>query len=185
MEMIKISCTELKVMMSPEDMKKYELDCDEEWDENRHHALRSILKEARQRTGFTSYGERLFVRMFPSRDGGCEMFVTKLSAKGTSDTDKRMLPSPSPLSDGVFIYSFSEFGNMISACRRLFEAGYRSESCAYRDEGRRGWYLVIGIKSPLAEEMGGSLMKNGTMYYINEYCTLLCFDAVSRLAEYA
>ena len=28
MEMIKISQTELKVMMSPEDMRKYELECD-------------------------------------------------------------------------------------------------------------------------------------------------------------
>lgn len=185
MEMIKISQFELKVMMSPEDMRKYELDGDEEDTLSRRTALRSILREARYQTGFSSCGERLLVRMFPSRDGGCEMFVTKLSAKSGTDSEKRVLSSPSPLPEGVFIYNFPELGNLISACRRLFEAGYRADSAAYRDNGRRAWYLVIGIKSPLAEEMGGSLMKNGAMYYINEYCSLLSGEAVTKLSRFA
>lgn len=187
MEMIKISQSELKVMMSPEDMRKYELDCESAEDDtlNRRTALRTILREARYQTGFSSYGERLLVRMFPSKDGGCEMFVTKLSAKNNVDSERRVMLSPSPLPDGVYIYNFSEFGNLICACRRLFDAGYRADSSAYRDNGRRAWYLVIGIKSPLAEEMGGELMKNGTMYYINEYCSLLCDSAVTSLAKFA
>lgn len=185
MEMIKISQSELKVTMSPEDMRKYELDCDENEDFNRRIALRTILREARYQTGFSSHGERILVRMFPSRDGGCEMFVTKLSAKNNLESERRMTRSPSPLPDGVYIYNFTEFGNLICACRRLFEAGYRADSSAYRDNGKRGWFLVIGIKSPLAEEMGGELMKNGAMYYINEYCSLLCDCAVASLSKFA
>lgn len=187
MEMIKISQSELKVMMSPEDMRKYSLDCEIEGEAtlSRRTALRTILREARYQTGFSSCGEKLLVRMFPSRDGGCEMFVTKLSAKNDIDSERRAMVSPSPLPEGVFIYTFPELGNLISACRRLYDAGYRADSAAYRDNGRRAWYLVIGIKSPLAEEMGGSLMKNGTLYYINEYCSLLCREAVSELAKFA
>ncbi len=187
MEMIKISQTELKVMMSPEDMRKYELECDNTADITpaRRSALRSILREAHNKTGFSSCGEKLLVRMFPSRDGGCEMFVTRLSSKNGTDSERRTPVLPMPLPEDVFIYSFSELENLLCACKRLLEAGYRSDSAAYSDNGRRAWYLVIGVKSPLAEEMGGSLMRSGAMYYINEYCSLLCLSAVSELAQFA
>lgn len=186
MELIKINQTELKVMMSAEDMRHYELDRslgDE--DMTQREAIRTILREARRKTGFNSGGEKILVRMFPSRDGGCELFVTKLSTGvGTTERDKTatiVLPS---LRGGIFIYSFASLSEMISACRRLDEAGYRDDSSAYRENSGRAYYLVLGVRSPLAEEMGGELMKMSTMYYINEYCSLICDGAVGGLSRF-
>lgn len=82
MEIIKISQSELKVTMTSEDMQRYDLDCDTLGDdpEESRKALKCILREAKAEKGFSAAGERLLVRVFPSRDGGCEMFVTKLGA---------------------------------------------------------------------------------------------------------
>ena len=183
MELIKINQSELKVMMSADDMKKYDLSGDED-EYAQKAALRGILREARERIGFACSGEKLIVRMFPSRDGGCEMFVTKLSAKSSTERENGVIFAPASLYDGVYVYSFANLNDMISACRRLSDAGYRDGSSAYRDNAGRGYYLIIGIKSPLAEEMGGELMKLSTMYYINEYCSLLCDEAVPELARF-
>lgn len=114
------------------------------------------------------------------------MFVTRLSSKNGTDSERRTPILPMPLPEDVFIYSFSE---LEKSALRLQTAPLkpvtRSDSAAYSDNGRRAWYLVIGVKSPLAEEMGGSLMRSGAMYYINEYCSLLCLSAVSELARFA
>lgn len=188
MEIIKISQSELKVTMTSEDMQRYDLDCDTlgENPEESRKALKCILREAKAEKGFSAAGERLLVRVFPSRDGGCEMFVTNLGAGEGAESKKSIPGFPARPTEGTFIYSFEKLNDMTSACRRLYDAGYRAPSAAYRDTGgKRAYYLVIGIKTPLCEEMGGVLMKIGTVYYINEFCVLLCLGAVDRLSEFA
>ena len=114
------------------------------------------------------------------------MFVTKLGA-GEGAENKKCIPgfSVHP-AEGAFIYFFEKLSDMASACRRLYEAGYCAPSAAYRDTcGKQAYYLVIKTKTPLCEEMGGVLMKIGAVYYINEFCALLCLGAVDRLSEFA
>ena len=41
-------------------------------------AFWSILDEAKHRTGFDAASEKVFVQVYPSKSGGCEMYVTKL-----------------------------------------------------------------------------------------------------------
>lgn len=75
-----ISDSKLKIMLTKEDLKEYALDCntlDYENTETRR-AFWSILDEAKHRTGFDAASEKVFVQVYPSRAGGCEMYVTKL-----------------------------------------------------------------------------------------------------------
>lgn len=185
MEMFMISPTELKVMMNAADMKQYNLESDRGRNDSRRLALRLILKEAEIKTGFESEGKRLLVKMFPSRDGGCEMFVTRLGEYSGNTGLARDNPGKTAPADGSFIYSFSKLGEMICACRRLSEAGYNENSAAYSENERPKYYLVLGSVSPLVCEMGGKLMKSGTKNYINEYCSLICERAVDTLASFA
>ena len=175
MRMIMISPSQLKVMMDAEDMRRYEIDCDDCLEpRTRRSALRRILRRAKEETGFSSDGVRVLVRMFPSKDGGCEMFVTRL---GRADENA--------VADGMRAYSFGSLSELICACRALKTGEDADKSFAYRDETREAWYLVIGHTSPVVSEMGGVLLKPGAIAYINEYCTLICRNAVSTLAEYA
>lgn len=166
-------------------MEKYALSGGRESQRTRKSALRLILSEAKEQTGFDSRGRRILVRMFPSPDGGCEMFVSRLSDLGELETKENALSGCACARDGMCVYLFSSFSNLISACRSLSAAGYRDESAAYRDENKSAWYLVLSSTSPLVCEMGGILMKPGTISYINEYCSLICSGAVNVLADFA
>lgn len=83
MELIVISESKLKIMLSAPDMAYYELestrvDCA---DAHTRAAFRHIFADARSAIGFDTAGERLLVQLYASREGGCEIFVTKLGAE--------------------------------------------------------------------------------------------------------
>lgn len=80
MELIVINQSKLKIMLTPPDMQRYEL-CAEQMDcadEQTRRAFRHIFDDARDRIGFETAGEKLLVQLYTSREGGCEIFVTKL-----------------------------------------------------------------------------------------------------------
>ena len=80
MELILISSSKLKIMLSDADMEKYDLTAETvDYDNTAtRRAFWSILDDAKNETGFDAASDRLFIQMYPSKDGGCEMFVTKL-----------------------------------------------------------------------------------------------------------
>ena len=86
MELIVISTTKLKVMLSAEDMKKLDFDPCGGADISDRVAFRNILKEARERCGFDALGDRVFVQYYPEKHGGCEMFVTKITVDDKKNT---------------------------------------------------------------------------------------------------
>ena len=186
MEMIMISPSQLKVMMDAEDMKKYALNCDDDLrsGSERRLALRTILKKAKEQTGFLSDGRRILVKMFPSRDGGCEMFVTRLG-DAARQTEFEETKNAAVIREGMSVYAFETFQGLASACLRLREAGIGGESAAYREIEKSRYYLAVDKSSPLITEMGGSLIRSCAAGYINEYCALICKDAVNVLANYA
>ena len=99
MELIVISKSKLKIMLTPPDMQRYELadgqmDCA---DEQTRRAFRHIFDDARDQIGFDTEGERLFVQLYTSRGGGCEIFVTKLGSGSDAVTHDTVTPSEAAL----------------------------------------------------------------------------------------
>ena len=91
MELIVISKSKLKIMLTSEDMRQYSLDCstlDYENTETRR-AFWSILDEAKHRTGFDAASEKVFVQVSPSKKGGCEMYVTQLGIFSEKNYDSK------------------------------------------------------------------------------------------------
>jgi len=78
MELIPINNSKLKIMLDEIDMKEYKLyensDCA---DSDTRRAIRDILDIARDRIGFNTEGAEIFVQLYTSKKGGCELFVTK------------------------------------------------------------------------------------------------------------
>lgn len=78
MELIPINEYKLKIMLDEIDMKEYSLgersDCA---DAETRKAIRDILAVARDRIGFNTEGAEIFVQLYTSKTGGCELFVTK------------------------------------------------------------------------------------------------------------
>lgn len=89
MELILIDQTKLKIMLTAPDLQHYELaperleamSCT---DEHTRNAFRHIFDDAEAQIGFHTSGEKLFVQMFTSKCGGCEIFVTRLGNESLS-----------------------------------------------------------------------------------------------------
>ena len=199
MELLRINEKKLKVILSEEDMDRYRLDRDTmDYDTTEtRSAFWQILDEAKHRTGFDACGARIFVQIYPSRGGGCELYVTKILAPAPADTKKAPPPPAREERTRPVVYLLPSLADLLRICRHLAATDYRGESAAYIGEGD-ACYLVLseplrGVgyphSAPLyhpAEEYGERCSGNTKLTYVREHAhCLLDTDAVARLSALA
>jgi negative regulator of genetic competence, sporulation and motility len=204
MELIRISDSKLKIMLTPMDMRQFELSTDNFYDdsEKMHRSFRLLLDEVRRQSGFEADDHRISVQYFPSREGGCEMFISNLSGerdRGTCALTPAQEMKPVTRTRGSFCrsfaYRFEGLDELLSVCRRLLPMDYITASSAYRDDAGR-YYLFISTfaASPFAtpEELYfvveyGSIENAAQLrLYLAEHGAVVCAeDAVGTLGAIA
>ncbi len=201
MELIMISESKLKVMLTATDMRLYGIS-GESLDKNdavSRKAFWNILDEAKLQTGFDPAGCKLFVQMYQSKSGGCELFVTRLGGKNALSREKRQQDGPThesvltpptkqnPLSADAeqSIYVFDSLGELLLGCRRLSAMESPPDARAYADDEKRRYYLVLAADTPVLAEYNGTRCRPREYAYIAEHCRLFCTDAIPRLAPLA
>lgn len=208
MELIRISDRKLKIMLTAEDMTAYDFDPDTISDNTAQtgHAFRLLLADIRRQIAFDTDNRHLTVQYFPSRGGGCEMFVStipvcsegrkKLSAPrdgGALTVRSGRQTVPVFRRDGA--YRFERLDNLLRACRRLSDAGYIGESTAYRDDCGRYYLLLLMVSaSPFSasgefaflSEYGEVMNPAHLRVWFREHGNLICSSAaVQTLAALA
>ena len=114
MELILINSGKLKIMLTDDEMKKYDLDTDTiDYDTtSTRRAFWSILDDAKTQTGFDAASDRVFIQLYPSRDGGAEMYITRLTT-----------PEQSTHTDAAVkitgVYKFASLSLMLEACSKI------------------------------------------------------------------
>lgn len=194
MEFILIGEDKIKVIMSEEDLEEFELSA-EELDYANTETKRmfwDVLSRAKARTGFDTDGQKVLVQLYPSKDGGCEIFVTKLGslykeseelgegcALAESAPPRRRRKTAGAEKTYSAVYSFSNLEDMIRVCRELHRRGYKEDSHAYISDARV-FYLVL---SGSIDEVG--ILSERTRF-ICEFGELENSKAAKRLlAEHA
>ena len=155
MEFILISDDKLKIIMSKRDLEKFDISA-EELDYSNVETKRmlwDILGKAKQSIGFSCDGERVLVRLYTSRDGSCELFVSKLG----SATDEEVYMSDislgcpyetirdfgqNPPKKKKSAYRFNKLEWLIEVCRRLSDMGYSGNSDVFVDT-EHSYYLFF------------------------------------------
>jgi negative regulator of genetic competence, sporulation and motility len=203
-ELIRISDSKLKVMLTPMDMRQFELSTDNFYDdsEKMHRSFRLLLDEVKRQSGFEADDHRISVQYFPSREGGCEMFISNLSPERESMTCA-LTPAqgiqPTARTRGSFCrsfaYRFDGLEELLSVCRRLLPLDYITASSAWRDDAGR-YYLILNTfaASPFAtpEELYfvveyGSIENAAQLrLYLAEHGAVVCAeDAIGTLGAIA
>lgn len=186
MELIVISENKLKVMLTADDMRHYNLDCDTMDSDSgpTRRAFRCILDDARAQTGFDAGKDKIFVQLYPGKSGGCEMFVTKL---GTKRKDGEIPTAPPPKRETAtkeYAYVFSALSHLLLASRRL-RGNFSGTARAFTDRTGREYFLVLSEDAPILTEYEGRRCKSREIPYILEYCRCFCEDAPGILSELA
>lgn len=208
MEIIMISESKLKLMLAREDLAEFDLDA-EELDYSKTETKRmfwDILNRLKRNVGFQTDGCRVLVQLFPSRDGGCEMFITKFadlryhpeqerSQESTESGAPLLHYKPSHRSGGgkgkPGAFGFEHLEWMITVCRRLMGIGYAGKSSAYISDDHRFFLFLEGLDPtgylPLDEysfiaEYGSTENVEALQGFLCEHGKLLCErDAVEKL----
>ncbi len=183
MELILISNSKLKIMLSAEDMKMYNIECDGE--STLHRGFRPVLERAKLDCGFDIESGRLLVQVFPSRGGGCEMFVTRAPLGSGKDGKSERGPS---------VCIFKTACDLSSVCRILNLRGYGKDSSAYAlEEGVFALFLPefdpdekLPLGAAVIEEFGQRRDPEDLEGYIKEHArTIFLSDAVALLSEFS
>ncbi len=177
MELIIISESKFKLMLTSSDMASYT--------GNTKEVLREIISDAQTKCGYTPTSGRMFVQMYPSREGGCELFITMLenhnniSVRGCEERTlseyKKYIPQ-----ERRIIYSFGLMKHLLGCCLGLLQAGYTGTSAAFVDRDRSSFYLMLDSETHIAVENMGSLCPGYTYYYINEHCDVMCGEGAAE-----
>ena len=168
MELIMISSSKLKIMLSADDMTKYALGSDIDYsDQKTRKAFRTILDEAREKTGFDAESEKIFIQLYPSKKGGCEVYITKIDDESEcgyefsqKQSETKAIYKNLERCSGIIpaakrhtpkerkrAYSFSSLDSLIAVCRRLTYIGWRGQSSAFCDENKI-FYILLRDKIP-------------------------------------
>ena len=80
LELIRISDGKIKIALTKEELAAYSLSA-ESIDYGREETrivFRELLDGAKKSMGFDAEGDKVFVQIYTAKDGGCEIFVTKI-----------------------------------------------------------------------------------------------------------
>lgn len=207
MEIIMISENKLKLMLTRQELEEFDLEA-EELDYSKTETKRmfwDILNRLKHNVGFQTDGCRVLVQLFPSKDGGCEMFITKIAdlryhAPSETEADPEILsltpvhykPSHRTGQKGKpGAFGFDQLNWLITVCRRLMGIGYTGKSSAYISDDRRFYLFLDGLDPtgylPLDEysfiaEYGSTENVEALQSFLCEHGRLLCErDAVEQL----
>ena len=162
MEFILIGEDKIKVMLTEEDLEEFDLAADELDYANTEtkRMFWDVLSRAKAHTGFDTDGQKVLVQLYPSKEGGCEIFVTKIGSiykeayEELADphasygiSESALSPRRKKKSSGAektlsAVYSFDTLEDMIRVCRELSRRGYCEDSVAYISD-ERVFYLVL------------------------------------------
>lgn len=198
-ELIVINENKLKVMLSDEEMIKYDIDrLGDGAVQGTRRAFRNMIDEIKNRTGFDADSTKLCIQLYPCHSGGCELYLTRLC--GTDSVYENASPDDtkfdySELATTDFdrirgdVYGFENLAELISVCR-AFDIRFPARTATAYIDDSGGTMLVFENKlsekeRSLIEEFGQSQRGEAVRKYIPEHCLRL-FDgnAVSALAVF-
>ena len=144
MEHILISPGKLKLMLTKRDLDKYELDGVTMYGEDnfKRKAFRDLLADVKRSVGFDAAEDKVLIQLYPSKDGGAEVYITRLGLRHFEDEKKISA-----------VYAFSSMPELISGCAKLYDRGKITKSSAWEGDGH--YYLIAEEENRGRESVGG------------------------------
>ena len=211
MEMILISTNKLKIILTKEEITSFDLTTDmlDYGNTETKRMLWDILSKAKRSVGFDPDGYRVFVQLFPSKDGACELFITKIVTSDTSIYDvfasEQTEYKEEYESDNEYdlyedigdktttvIFAMDSLDALSASCRRLLDTSFSGESSVYIFNGT--FYLLLFFDQPYIYypcdefsfliEYGTQIHSNELLMNVYEFGASICDkNAITKLAE--
>ena len=165
MELIIVSPKKIKILLSVTDMEKYKLDIDNmdyNIDKTRE-AIKDILNIAKQKIGFDINGEKIFIQAFPGRDGGCELYISKL---GNAEASQSKFTKKQINEKNIVNGKFVSLKELVNFCKRINGNEAMKNDIIYYDTYSQSYIISFQLSDGISfnTELTGAIIKefNGT-----------------------
>ena len=147
MEYILINESKLKIICEEKDLELYGVSADslEYGDASSRSFLDFLLGEAKSKLDFETAKHRILIQLFPSKDGGCEIFISKLGLlnKNEKSTQENKF-SKAAKEPTKKLFFFEKLNFMLEACKRFSILQHSKNSSAFYLDGH-GYYLYFEV----------------------------------------
>ena len=157
MEIIKIGSNSLKISLCTDETQVYKLE--EEDEEQAKYNLMKLLIKVKENISFKIAGEKVVAEIFTSRDGGCEIFVSRVEVFDKMYKEKLIEEIVKKPRQTTNVYSFDDLDMVLLVAKRLESIDYKGESSLYYDEDGSNYYIFL-------ENASGKDIKYA---FLNEY----------------
>ena len=194
MRVLKINESKVKIMLTKRDMIAFGMDSRElnMCEGDTRSKIYRVLDEVKEKHGFDHSGAKLVVQIYPSADGGAELFVTKISDKvGKLASLRQDTADFGIITSSEYLYYFDTYRELVPAARYLSSSATVTESSLYSLGG--GFVLFLAARGgtsggelcelmPLSEY--GEALSPTLAPYVREHGTaVIAEDAVAKLKK--
>ena len=182
MEIVKINEKSIKISLSSDEVKEYDLGEGKELDaEEMKRIFSSLLLKAKKEVGFTYAKENIVAEIFSSKDGGCEIFVSCLLDEVKMYKDKREELSSLKTKAQGQIYSFENIESLIVVLDALKNIDLSLRTSVYYNKNNGKYFLILenvlrkNLKYAFILEFAKHL-KSPLLQYVTEYFSPICIN---------
>ncbi len=193
MEILRIGKQAVKVSLNQEETIKYNILDSETLEENEiKEAFSLLLKEIKSKTDFSYNNKKLFTEIFPSKNGGCEIYISCIGTEANKTVYKDKNPDiEAKKKTTQAIYELDNLDKLLNVAYRLNEIKHREKSSVYYDTDRKMYLLVLenlnfkNLKYAFLLEYGKYIKCNIVAYLSEHYQCIVKNDAVKILSPLA
>lgn len=191
MELIYISETQLKIILSGEDLMSYGITADQLDYSNvsTRHLIWAILNSAKSESGFNADNSKLSITVFDSADGGCELYIKKESIGKTDNISvsqyKAKTYRHSALGKAKGKYIVADLSSLCKLSYRIISDKFHLRTSLYFDS-RGNYILTVNPEKRLPSYITDKEKHTNLPQYLSEYGASyeLTEKALTHINEY-
>lgn len=153
MEYLMINESNLKVICTESDLAPYGISAEElEYgDADSRSFIEGVLDGALRELGFETKKHKVLIKLFPSADGGCEIFISRLCALSDEEkSEPEQSPSRKEKTLEKRLYRFDKLEHLLFVCSILSREYFLSDGDAFYFNSQ-GYFLCIECENELSE----------------------------------
>ena len=180
LEFLFITDSKLKIILDEADVGKYSLGAlmlGKDGASSRKGFWR-LLEQAKAACGFDPLGDKVLIQFYPMKNGGCEIFVTKLGI--LSESSARLVTRSehvTTLSKRTSFYAFHTLKDLVLASRAVHMRGDAEDTASDAYISDSGGYYLSLIEYGHGDD-------GGTPPAFEEFARRLTFDEALRVSEH-
>ena len=188
MNIIRIGNETMKISLCTDEAAKLGFDTDASEEKMKDSFIKLLIK-AKEEIEYAVLDKKIIGEIFSGKDGGCEIFVSRVEARDRVYNDKTFCDTAKKPARTESAYIFDSLDGLIRVAKRLAEISYTGASSAYYEEECQKYYIILEdvsvkeLKYAFLNEYSKQ-MKGTNCQLIKEHCKCICKkDSVKILSK--